>query len=180
MHGDTVAVVGSGTVGLLLALAAAEAGSAHIVVLALPPTPVGWRLRNSTAPRLSTPMLSTPVITSSSSEEARVADVAFEAAGHPAALQLCIRLIRSHAEVGVIRIADLSVTISTATIIQHEKELVTSRVIPQQPRGRQRFGSENRWRMIQMIRHRIAMAGYQEAFQAARSRGEAKVLFDLR
>jgi threonine dehydrogenase-like Zn-dependent dehydrogenase len=179
--GDTVVVVGSGPVGLLLALAAHESGAAHVVVVGLA-SDVG-RLavaRANGALTVNSDELD-PLSRVLELTEGRGADVAFEVAGHPKAVDQCLRLTRSHSRIGVVGIANEPSSVSTARMIQKEKSLVGSRghtantwqqamqLVPKITAG-----------MNMLVSHRIPMAEHERGFQAARSGAALKVMFDLR
>ncbi len=174
--GDTVAVVGPGTVGLLGVAWAKGLGAGQIIVVGVD------RLNEDFARAVG----ATEVVTLSEGPEERVraltggrgADVVFEAAGHPSASLLALNLVRRGGSVALVGIVGGEQTIALDPDLFCLKDVrvhgifaYTSEVFVRTLRAIESGLLD----VAPLITHRLSLADYRRAFDLLASRSEPTV-----
>jgi L-iditol 2-dehydrogenase len=175
---DVVAIVGAGTIGLILALTARAYRPKRLFLIGLEADRERLRLAES---------LGVDAVTAPDAAAARRvldgvtggygADVAFETAGHPVAVQTAIHLARKGGRVGVVGLPHDPTPIDTAQLVWSEKTLVAVRGYNERcwVRG-QELMADGSIDLLPLVTHRLPLARSEEAFDLVRRRAALKVI----
>src|SRR3954447_7595815 len=169
LPGDTVAVVGPGVMGLLVAECARALGAGRVVVVGR-----GERLAKAAALGHET----VDITTTDPVEAAGGADVALECSGAAEAVGQCVRLVRRGGRVAVIGIPQEDATIPVQRLVLDEIDLVGVRAAAgEMPRAIE-LAASGRLRLRELITHRYALEDFREAYATFTERrdGALKVI----
>src|SRR3954471_5808664 len=169
LPGDTVAVVGPGVMGLLVAECARALGAGRVVVVGR-----GERLGKAGALGHET----VDITTTDPVEAAGGADVALECSGAAEAVGQCVRLVRRGGRVAVIGIPQEDATIPVQRLVLDEVDLVGVRAAAgEMPRAIE-LAASGRLRLRELITHRYALDDFREAYATFTERrdGALKVI----
>lgn len=120
--GATVAIVGAGTMGLLLLLVAQSSGATQTLVSE--PNAVRRRIAEQlSATRTVDPREEDVRLAIDSLTDGLGADVAFEAVGHPVTTQDAIRIVRNAGTVVIVGVSDPSATVPLPPFEVYQREL---------------------------------------------------------
>jgi L-iditol 2-dehydrogenase len=167
--GDTVAVVGPGVMGLLVAECAHALGAGRVVVIGR-----GERLAKAAALGHDT----VDITATDPVEAAGGADVALECSGAPQAVGQCVRLVRKGGRVAVIGIPQEDATIPVQRLVLDEIDLVGVRATAgDMPRAIE-LAATGRIRLAELITHRFELADFRDAYTTFTERrgGALKVI----
>lgn len=105
------------------------------------------------------------------------ADVAFETAGHPVAVQTAIHLARKGGRIGVVGLPHDPSLIDTAQLVWSEKTIVAVRGYNERcwVRGQELMASGS-IDLLPLVTHRLPLARSDEAFDLVRRREALKVI----
>jgi L-iditol 2-dehydrogenase len=167
--GDTVAVVGPGVMGLLVAECARALGAGRVIVIGR-----GARLRRAAELGHDTVDFTDtdPV------EAARGADVALECSGAPEAVGQCVELVRKGGRVAVIGIPLKDATLPMPRTVLDEIDVVGVRATAgEMPRAIE-LAASGRIRLRELITHRFALEDFAQAYETFTERrdGALKVI----
>ena len=170
--GDTVAITGAGTIGLLAADAALAMGAARAVVVGR-----GYRLAKAAAMGFDT------VDSTSPNAVAQVrgrngglgADVVLECAGVPEMVTAALAMARRGGRVAAVGIPTEGVTINAARLVLDEIELVGSRASAGEMRRVLPLIEQGRVRVAELITHRFPLSAYQQAIDTFNDRASGAI-----
>ena len=173
--GDTVAITGAGTIGLLAADAALAMGAARSVVVGR-----GYRLAKAAAMGFDT-VDSTgadPVAEVRSRNGGLGPDVVLECAGVPEMVNAALAMARRGGRVAAVGIPTEGVTINLQRVVLDEVELVGSRASAGEMRRVLPLVEQGRVRVAELITHRFPLARYQQAIDTFNDRtsGAIKII----
>jgi L-iditol 2-dehydrogenase len=167
--GDTVAVVGPGVMGLLVAECARALGAGRVVVVGR-----GERLAKAAALGHDT----VDITTTDPVEATGGADVALECSGAAQAVGQCVRLVRKGGRVAVIGIPQDDATIPVQRLVLDEIDLVGVRASAgDMPRAIE-LAATGRIRLGELITHRFELEDFRDAYATFTERrdGALKVI----
>jgi L-iditol 2-dehydrogenase len=167
--GDTVAVVGPGVMGLLVAECARALGAGHVVVVGR-----GERLAKAAALGHDT----VDITTTDPVEAVRGADVALECSGAPEAVGQCVQMVRRGGRVAVIGIPLEDAKIPVQRLVLDEIDLVGVRAAAgEMPRAIE-LAATGRLRLRELITHRYELEEFRKAYATFTERrdGALKVI----
>jgi L-iditol 2-dehydrogenase len=167
--GDTVAVVGPGVMGLLVAECARALGAGRVVVIGR-----GARLRKAAELGHDTVDFTEtdPV------EAVRGADVAIECSGAPEAVGQCVEMVRKGGRVAIIGIPLKDAALPMPRTVLDEIDVVGVRATAgEMPRAIE-LAASGRIRLKELITHRFALEDFGEAYATFTERrdGALKVI----
>jgi L-iditol 2-dehydrogenase len=159
--GDTVAITGTGAIGLLAGDAALVRGAARVIMLE--PNPV--RLAKAGAMGFET--VGSQVADHAAEVRSRTAglgvDVALECAGAPAAVQVALGVLRRGGRCAAVGIPTAAVEIAMQRLVLDEIELVGSRASAGEMRHVIPLVEQGRIRVRDVITHHFSLADYGQA-----------------
>ena len=170
--GDTVAITGAGTIGLLAADAALAMGAARAVVVGR-----GYRLARAAAMGFDTVDSTSP----DPVEQVRGrngglgADVVLECAGVPEMVNAALAMARRGGRVAAVGIPTEGVTINLQRLVLDEIELVGSRASAGEMRRVLPLVEQGRVRVSELITHRFGLAQYQQAIDTFNDRASGAI-----
>jgi L-iditol 2-dehydrogenase len=173
--GDTVAITGAGPIGLLSGDAALVRGAARVIVIGR-----GARLAKAAALGFETvdygagePAAAVRAMTGGVG-----ADVAFECAGVPEAVQWCLALLRRGGRCVAVGIPVRGVEVAMQRLVLDELELAGVRAAAGEMRRVMPLVEQGRMRVREMVTHRFPLGRYEEALATFndRSSGALKIL----
>jgi L-iditol 2-dehydrogenase len=167
--GDTVAVVGPGVMGLLVAECARALGAGRVLV-------IGRGERLAKAAELGHETID--ITTQDPVEAAKGADVALECSGAPEAVTQCVELVRRGGRVAVIGIPMDDARIPVQRLVLDEIDLVGVRATAGgMPRAIE-LAASGRIRLKELITHRFDLEDFPEAYATFTERrdGALKVI----
>lgn len=173
--GDTVAVTGAGTIGLLSADAALAMGAARAVVVGR-----SYRLAKAAAMGFDTvdSTAGDPVAAVRARNGGLGADVVLECAGVPEMINAALAMARRGGRVAAVGIPTEGVAINMQRLVLDEVELVGSRASAGEMRRVLPLVEQGRIRVSELITHRFPLAQYQQAIDTFndRSSGAIKII----
>lgn len=175
---DVVAIVGAGTIGLIVALAAKAYSPRRLFLFGLEADRERLRLASSIgieAIEAQDPAVARKVVESVT--DGYGADVVFEAAGHPSGVLASISLARKGGTVGLIGLPFHPTEIHTAPLIWAEKTLVPIRGFSQEAWDRAlEYLSEGRVDFTPLITHRLPLGEAGRGLEMLERREAMKVI----
>lgn len=173
--GDTVAITGAGTIGLLSADAALAMGAARAIVVGR-----GYRLAKAASMGFDTVDSTTgdPVAAVRARNGGLGADVVLECAGVPEMINAALAMARRGGRVAAVGIPTDAVAINMQRIVLDEVELVGSRASAGEMRRVLPLVEQGRIRVSETITHRFPLAEYQQAIDTFNDRtsGAIKII----
>jgi L-iditol 2-dehydrogenase len=167
--GDTVAVVGPGVMGLLVAEFARALGAGRVIV-------VGRGERLAKAAELGHETVDVravdPVATALELTGGLGADVALECSGDAAALGQCVELLRKGGRVAVIGIPMEAATLPLQRVVLDEIDVVGVRAAAGEMPQAIALVAAGRIRLSELITHRFALEDFAEAYATFTERRE--------
>ncbi|MBI4503920.1 MAG: alcohol dehydrogenase catalytic domain-containing protein [Chloroflexi bacterium] len=175
---DVVAIVGAGTIGLILALVARVYAPKRLLLFGLQVDRDRLRLANSLgveAVEAQDPAVARRVVDSVT--HGYGADVVFEAGGHPVAVQTAINLGRKGATVGLVGLPFGPTEIFTSQLVWAEKTLVAIRGFNQSCWDRAlAYIGEGSLDLTPLVTHRLPLAEAERGFDLLERREALKVI----
>ena len=170
--GDTVAITGAGTIGLLAADAALAMGAARAVVIGR-----GYRLAKAAALGFDTVDSTTgdPVAAARSRNGGLGADVVLECAGVAEMVNAALAIARRGGRVAAVGIPTEGVTINLQRVVLDEVELVGSRASAGEMRRVLPLVEQGRVRVSELITHRFPLEQYQQAIDTFNDRASGAI-----
>ncbi len=170
--GDTVAITGAGTIGLLAADAALAMGAARAVVVGR-----GYRLEKAAALGFDTVDSTTgdPVADARSRNGGLGADVVLECAGVPEMVNAALAIARRGGRVAAVGIPTEGVAINLQRLVLDEVELVGSRASAGEMRRVLPLVEQGRVRVKELITHRFPLEQYQQAIDTFNDRASGAI-----
>jgi L-iditol 2-dehydrogenase len=167
--GDTVAVVGPGVMGLLVAECAQALGAGRVVVIGR-----GERLAKAAA--LGYEIVD--ITTTDPVDAVGGADVALECSGATQAVAQCVRLVRRGGRVAVIGIPQEDAAIPVQRLVLDEIDLVGVRATAGDMPRAIALAADGRLRLAKLITHRYDLEDFAEAYATFTERrdGALKVI----
>jgi L-iditol 2-dehydrogenase len=170
--GDTVAITGAGTIGLLAGDAALIRGAGRVIVVGR-----GYRLDKAAALGFETvdsgagdPVGAVRELTGGSG-----ADVVLECAGVPDTVQWALGMLRRGGRCAAVGIPTVGVEIAMQRLVLDELELVGSRASAGEMRRVMPLVEQGRMRVREMVTHRFALADYAEALATFNDRASGAI-----
>lgn len=175
---DTVAIVGAGTIGLTLALVGRAFGPKRLFLVGLEADRDRLRLAGSLgidAVEAEDPGVARRVVESVTAGYG--ADVVFESAGHPSAVQVAIGLARKGGRIGLVGLPHGPTEIGTAQLVWAEQAIVAIRGYNQScwDRGQELLAA-GRIDLSPLVTHRLPLVDAERAFKLVRRREALKVV----
>lgn len=173
--GDTVAVVGPGVMGLLVAECARALGAARVIV-------VGRGPRLAKAAELGHETIDfsaeSPVEAVRGRTAARGADVAIECSGDPEAVGRCVEMVRKGGRVAVIGIPLEPAALPLRRLVLDEIELTGVRAAAGEMPEAIALVAAGRVRLTELVTHRFELEDFEEAYRVFTERvdGALKVI----
>ena len=170
--GDTVAITGAGTIGLLAADCALAMGAAQVVVVGR-----GHRLAKAAALGFDTVDSTTgdPVAAARSRNGGLGADVVLECAGAPETVNAALAIARRGGRVAAVGIPTEGVTINLQRVVLDEVELVGSRASAGEMRRVLPLVEQGRVRVSELVTHRFPLEQYQQAIDTFNDRASGAI-----
>ncbi len=170
--GDTVAITGAGSIGLLAADAALVMGAARVVVVGR-----GYRLAKAAALGFDTvdSTAGDPVVATRSRNGGLGADVVLECAGVPEMVNAALAIARRGGRVAAVGIPTEGVTIGLQRLVLDEVELVGSRASAGEMRRVLPLVEQGRVRVSELITHRFPLERYQQAIDTFNDRASGAI-----
>ena len=170
--GDTVAITGAGTIGLLSADAALAMGAARVIVVGR-----GYRLAKAAGLGFETVDSTSgdPVAEVRSRTGGLGADAVLECAGVPETVNAALAMARRGGRVAAVGIPTEGVTINLQRIVLDEVELVGCRASAGEMRRVLPLVEQRRVRVAELITHRFALADYQQAIDTFNDRASGAI-----
>lgn len=170
--GDTVAITGAGTIGLLAADAALSMGAARVVVVGR-----GYRLGKAAALGFDTVDSTSPdpVAQVRSRNGGLGADVVLECAGVPEMVNAALAMARRGGRVAAVGIPTEGVSINLQRIVLDEIELAGARASAGEMRRVLPLVEQGRIRVSELITHRFALSEYQQAIDTFNDRASGAI-----
>jgi len=173
--GDTVAITGAGTIGLLAGDAALIRGAARVIVVGR-----GYRLAKAAALGFET----VNTATGDPAGEVRAltgglgADVVLECAGVPETIEWAVEMLRRGGRCATVGIPTVGVEIAMQKLVLDELELVGSRASAGEMRRVMPLVEQGRMRVREMVTHRFGLADYADALATFNDRtsGAIKII----
>jgi 2-desacetyl-2-hydroxyethyl bacteriochlorophyllide A dehydrogenase len=172
-----VAIAGAGPIGLLIAIVAMSEGAKRCFVTGLQQDATRLELARKLGAYTISLTQQNPLTVVRDATSGRGADVVFETAGHPSAVDQAIGMARKGAKIGLLGLPHEATSIATSTVATQEKELIGIRAYT--PATWQRCQSiipNIAGQLSQLITHRFAFDDFEKAFRAALSKEGIKVL----
>jgi len=173
--GDTVAITGAGTIGLLAGDCALVLGAARVIVVGR-----GYRLAKAAAMGFETvdSTAGDPVAAVRAMTGGLGADVILECAGVPEMVNAALAMARRGGRVAGVGIPTEGVTINLQRLVLDEIELVGSRASAGEMRRVMPLVEQGRVRVGELITHRFPLADFQQAIDTFndRSSGAIKII----
>ena len=173
--GDTVAITGPGTIGLLAGDCARVRGAGRVIVVGR-----GDRLAKAAALGFETVDYGAgdPVTAVRAMTGGLGADVALECAGVPEAVQWCLALLRRGGRCAAVGIPVRGVEVAMQRLVLDELELAGVRASAGEMRRVMPLVEQGRIRVREMVTHRFPLGRYEEALATFndRSSGAIKIL----
>ncbi len=170
--GDTVAITGAGTIGLLGGDAAFIRGAGRVIVVGR-----GYRLRKAAAMGFETVDSSAddPVAAVRAMTGGRGADVVLECAGVPEMINAGLGMLRRGGRCSAVGIPTEGVAIGMQRLVLDELELVGSRASAGEMRRVMPHLEQGRMRVRELITHRFALTDYQQAIDTFNDRASGAI-----
>ncbi len=170
--GDTVAITGAGTIGLLAADAALAMGAARAVVVGR-----GYRLAKAAALGFDTvdSTVGDPIAAVRGRNGGLGADVVLECAGVPEMINAALAMARRGGRVAAVGIPTEGVKINMQRVVLDEVELVGSRASAGEMRRVLPLVEQGRVRVAELITHRFPLAQYQHAIDTFNDRASGAI-----
>jgi L-iditol 2-dehydrogenase len=170
--GDTVAITGAGTIGLLAADCALTMGAARVVVVGR-----GYRLAKAAGLGFDTvdSVSGDPVAAARSRTGGLGADVVLECAGVPEMVNAALAIARRGGRVAAVGIPTEGVTINLQRVVLDEVELVGSRASAGEMRRVMPLVEQGRIRVSELITHRFPLEQYQQAIDTFNDRASGAI-----
>lgn len=170
--GDTVAITGAGTIGVLAADAALAMGAGQVVVVGrgyrlAKAAELGFDIVDSTSPDA--------VADARSRNGGLGADVVLECAGVPEMVNAALAIARRGGRVAAVGIPTEGVTINLQRVVLDEVELVGSRASAGEMRRVLPLVEQGRVRVAELITHRFPLEQYQEAIDTFNDRASGAI-----
>ena len=173
--GDTVAITGSGTIGMLGGDAALAMGAGRVIVVGR-----GYRLRKAAELGFETvdSTAGDPVAAVREMTGGLGADVVLECAGVPETINWALGMLRRGGRCSAVGIPTEGVSIAMQKLVLDELELVGSRASAGEMRRVMPLVEQGRIRVRELITHRFALADYQQAIDTFNDRtsGAIKII----
>ena len=170
--GDTVAITGAGTIGLLAADCALAMGAARVVVVGR-----GYRLAKAAALGFDTVDSTTgdAIAAARSRNGGLGADVVLECAGVPEMVNAALAIARRGGLVAAVGIPTEGVAINLQRLVLDEVELVGSRASAGEMRRVLPLVEQGRVRVKELITHRFPLEQYQQAIDTFNDRASGAI-----
>lgn len=170
--GDTVAIIGAGTIGLLAADCALAMGAGQVVVVGR-----GYRLAKAAALGFDTVDSTTgdPVAATRSRNGGLGADAVLECAGVPETVNMALAIARKGGRVAAVGIPTEGVTINLQRVVLDEVELVGSRASAGEMRRVMPLVEQGRVRVGELITHHFPLEHYQQAIDTFNDRASGAI-----
>jgi L-iditol 2-dehydrogenase len=170
--GDTVAITGAGTIGLLAADCALALGAARVVVVGR-----GYRLARAGSLGFDTVDSTTgdPVAEVRARNGGLGADVVLECAGVPEMVNAALAMARRGGRIAAVGIPTEAATIDLQRLVLDEIELVGSRASAGEMRRVMPLVEQGRVRVKELITHRFPLEQYQQAIDTFNDRASGAI-----
>jgi 2-desacetyl-2-hydroxyethyl bacteriochlorophyllide A dehydrogenase len=174
---QVIAIAGAGPIGLLIAIVAMSEGAKRCFVTGLPQDAARLELAQKLGAHAISLAQQNPLMVVRAETQGHGADVVFETAGHPSAVDQAISIARKGAKIGLLGLPHESTSIATSTVAAQEKELIGIRAYtPATWQHCQSIIPGIAGQLSQLITHRFAFEDFEKAFRAALSKEGIKVL----
>jgi L-iditol 2-dehydrogenase len=170
--GDTVAVLGAGTIGMLAGDAALARGAGRVIVVGR-----GSRLAKAATLGFSTvdSTAGDPVAAVRELTGGLGADVALECAGVPETVRWAIDMLRRGGRVSGVGIPTEGVGIDMQRVVLDELEIVGSRASAGEMRRVMPLIAQGRVRVRELVTHRFPLTGFNQALETLGDRGSGAI-----
>jgi L-iditol 2-dehydrogenase len=170
--GDTVAITGSGTIGMLAGDASFIRGAGRVIVVGR-----GHRLAKAATLGFETvdTLAGDPVAAVRAMTGGLGADVALECAGVPEMVNAALGMLRRGGRCAAVGIPTTGVEIGMQRLVLDELELVGSRASAGEMRRVMPHVEQGRMRVREMLTHRFSLADYQQAIDTFNDRASGAI-----
>lgn len=175
-YGDAAVVVGAGAISLLLLMVLKE-GTSRVIITGLAADEERLALARSLGAETINVEKEDPVEKVKALTGGRGADVVYEAAGHPSAVQQAIRLARKRGRICLVGLPGKPAEILTTELAVTEKSLIATRATERKTWGKAfEILSAGRVDLSPVITHRLPLEEAEKGFKLVDERQGVRVL----